>query len=357
MAIVDVSGVSKQYHNAWAVDRVSLTVADGAFFALLGPSGSGKTTLLRLIAGFLRPDAGAIRIGGAVMNHVPPHKRNIGMVFQQYALFPHRSVLDNVAFGLEMRGVGRKEREARARDALEMVRMAGRERAYPRELSGGQQQRIAIARSIAARPAVWLLDEPLSALDRKLRIDMQSELRALQRQLGITTVYVTHDQEEALAMSDAIAIFRDGRIAQQGSAQELYERPADSFVADFLGSANLIAGEVAKGSGGLCLAVEGGTFPMPADSRLAESDKVRLAIRPERLAILRAPAGDMAAGLPATVESIVYLGSDLRVVLRTRRGSRLVARAPSRGPAVADLAEGAEIFAAWNPEDAVIVAH
>ncbi|WP_454917719.1 ABC transporter ATP-binding protein [Xanthobacter sediminis] len=355
MAIVEISGVSKQYGNAWAVDRVSLTVADGAFFALLGPSGSGKTTLLRLIAGFLTPEAGVVRIGGAVMNHVPPHKRNIGMVFQQYALFPHRTVLGNVAFGLEMRGMGRKEREARAREALGMVRMAGRERAYPSELSGGQQQRVAIARSIAARPAVWLLDEPLSALDRKLRIDMQSELRALQKLLGITTVYVTHDQEEALAMSDGIAIFRDGRIAQQGTARDLYETPADSFVADFLGSANLIEGAVEKAPGGLCMMIEGAAFPMPAGRHLDAGDAVRLAIRPERLDILPAPPAE-AVGVPATVESIVYLGSDLRVVLRTRQGGRLIARAPGRG-LVPGLAEGAEIFAAWKPEDAVVVAH
>ncbi|MBB6309894.1 ABC transporter ATP-binding protein [Xanthobacter tagetidis] len=352
MASVEIAGVSKQYAGAWAVDRVSITVPDGSFFSLLGPSGSGKTTLLRLVAGFLRPDAGTVRIGPAIVNEVPPHKRDIGMVFQQYALFPHQTVLDNVAFGLEMRGMGRKAREAKAREALEMVRMAGRERAYPKELSGGQQQRIAIARSIAARPAVWLLDEPLSALDRKLRIEMQSELRSLQKLLGITTIYVTHDQEEALAMSDGIAIFRDGRIAQQGSAEDLYERPADGFVADFLGSANLIEGVVARGPQGLHVVAEGEAFRPSADHILRENERVHLAIRPERLDLSGAPGA--AQGLPARVESVLYLGSDLRVVLRTRGGALLVARAPSRGTA---LAEGAEVFAAFKPEDAAIVAH
>ncbi|MFG1424855.1 ABC transporter ATP-binding protein [Roseixanthobacter glucoisosaccharinicivorans] len=356
MAIVEVSNISKQYNKSWAVDRTSLTIADGSFFSLLGPSGSGKTTLLRLIAGFLQPDSGEIRIGGQTVNQVPPHKRNIGMVFQQYALFPHRTVLDNVAFGLEMRGMRREERERLAREALEMVRMSGREKAFPRELSGGQQQRIAIARSIAARPAVWLLDEPLSALDRKLRVEMQSELRSLQQLLGITTIYVTHDQEEALAMSDGIAIFRDGRIAQQGTPLELYERPVDTFVADFLGSANLLDGTAARAPQGWCVEIEGMRFPLARDANVSDRERVRLAIRPERLDLLRWDGHAAGAGLPASVESLVYLGSDLRVQLRTRGGSQLIARAPSRSD-LASLEVGHEILAVWRPEEAVVVAH
>jgi spermidine/putrescine ABC transporter ATP-binding subunit len=355
MATVELSDVSKQYGTTKAVDRSTITIPEGSFFSLLGPSGSGKTTLLRLIAGFLRPDTGTIRIGGHVVNDVPPHMRNIGMVFQQYALFPHRTVLENVAFGLQMRGIERAERDRRAKETLEMVRMAGREKSYPHELSGGQQQRIAIARSIAVQPSVWLLDEPLSALDRKLRVEMQTELRSLQRLLGITTVYVTHDQEEALAMSDGIAIFRDGRIAQRGSAQELYERPADSFVAEFLGSANLLDGSVVRSGLGWGVEIDGINFPVESASGFGEGDRVRLAIRPERLSLQCSTGGHTGEGLPATVQSVVYLGSHLRVLLRTGSGRTIVARAPSRSN-LADLQEGAGVFATWLPDEAVLVA-
>ncbi|MFU0507917.1 ABC transporter ATP-binding protein [Pseudaminobacter sp. NGMCC 1.201702] len=356
MATVEVSNVSKKYASTWAVSQANLVIPEGSFFSLLGPSGSGKTTLLRLIAGFLRPDSGVIKIGGAVVNDVPPHRRDIGMVFQQYALFPHRTVLDNVAFGLEMRGCGKAERFERARQALEMVQMAGRENAYPKELSGGQQQRVAIARSVAVRPAVWLLDEPLSALDRKLRVEMQSELRSLQRQLGVTTIYVTHDQEEALSMSDAIAIFRDGCIAQQGTARDLYEQPANAFVADFLGSANLLEGIFTKSTAGMCVEIEGVHLPVASNQPFAIGDKIRLAVRPERLEFAELSSAK-GWGLPAVVESITYLGSDSRFVLRTRRGTRLVARAASRSHlGSGGLTEGSEINVSWKPEETAIVA-
>lgn len=354
MATVELSDVSKRYGTAKAVDSSSITVPEGSFFSLLGPSGSGKTTLLRLIAGFVHPDTGTIRIGGEIVNGVPPHKRNIGMVFQHYALFPHRTALENAAFGLEMRGVGRRERERRARETLAMVRMEGRENSYPRELSGGQQQRIAIARSIAMRPSVWLLDEPLSALDRKLRVEMQSELRSLQRLLGITTVYVTHDQEEALSMSDAIAIFREGRIAQRGTAKELYERPANSFVAEFLGSANLLEGDIVRCESGWGIRIGGVPFPIETTAGFGEGDRVRLAIRPERVSLRCIADCGSARGLPATVQSIVYLGSHLRVILRTEGGSAMIARAPTQSDR-AELREGANVIAFWHPEEAVIV--
>jgi spermidine/putrescine ABC transporter ATP-binding subunit len=356
MATVELSNIHKQYNKTWAVDRASLTIPAGSFFSLLGPSGSGKTTLLRLIAGFLKPDIGEIRIGGALVNDVPPHKRNIGMVFQQYALFPHRSVLDNVSFGLEMRKCPRDERHRLAREALDMVQMKGRESSYPRELSGGQQQRVAIARSIAARPTVWLLDEPLSALDRKLRVEMQTELRSLQRLLGITTIYVTHDQEEALAMSDQIAIFRDGKIAQQGSPQELYDRPSDSFVADFLGSANLLDGVMLNTSGNWSIGIEGKQLPITNSYNAQAGTSVRVAVRPERIEIER-PGDDMHShGLPTVVESVVYLGSDQRLVLRTTGGIRLVAKRPTRnGPQ--ELAVGNKVLAFWKSEEAVVVAN
>lgn len=355
MATVELSNIHKQYDKTWAVDRASLTIPAGSFFSLLGPSGSGKTTLLRLIAGFLKPDIGEIRIAGRLMNDVPPHKRNIGMVFQQYALFPHRTVLENVAFGLEMRKCPREKTDRLAREALDMVQMKGRESSYPRELSGGQQQRVAIARSIAVHPAVWLLDEPLSALDRKLRVEMQTELRSLQRLLGITTIYVTHDQEEALAMSDHIAIFRNGRIAQHGSPQELYDRPIDSFVADFLGSANLLDGIMINASGRWSIDIEGERLPIANNFGAETGRAVRIAVRPERVTIKHPGTGVNAPGLPTVVESLVYLGSDQRLVLRTKGGNRLVARCPTRNEQP-QLAVGNEVLACWMPEEAVVVA-
>jgi spermidine/putrescine transport system ATP-binding protein len=353
VATIELIDVSKSFGTSLAVDSANILIPNGTFFSLLGPSGSGKTTLLRLIAGFLRPDKGDIFIGDRRVNDVPPHKRNIGMVFQSYALFPHRTVLENVAFGLEMRGVSREEVLKRSREALEMVRMEKRAAAFPRELSGGQQQRVAVARSISSRPAVWLLDEPLSALDRKLRIEMQVELRSLQRHLAITAIYVTHDQEEALAMSDRIAIFREGRIAQQGTARDLYERPADAFVAEFLGSANLLDAVLHKVDSGWAAEVEGSTFPLAVGPGFSDGSKVRLAVRPERLTLRSSPA---AGGLQATVQNLVYLGCDLRVALTTPSGSEIVARLPSTGvDGLAELREGSVVFASWRAEEAVLV--
>jgi ABC-type Fe3+/spermidine/putrescine transport system ATPase subunit len=241
-----------------------------------------------------------------------------------------------------------------AREALDMVQMAGREKSYPRELSGGQQQRVAIARSIAARPTVWLLDEPLSALDRKLRVEMQSELRSLQKLLGITTIYVTHDQEEALAMSDEIAIFRDGLIAQQGAPRQLYDAPVSTFVADFLGSANLLDG-IALGGAAPQINIEGAHFPLEHGSNVATGTKVRLSVRPERLRLHASRKAADQDGLSTVVESVVYLGSDLRLVLRTSGGARLVARTSSHGE-LAQIDIGSNVYANWNPGEAVVVA-
>ena len=353
MATVEVSGVSKSFGSAVAVDSTDLLIPNGTFFSLLGPSGSGKTTLLRLVAGFYRPDSGTIRIGGAIVNDVPPHKRNIGMVFQSYALFPHRTALENASFGLEMRGASREAALKAGREALALVRMDTREGAYPRQLSGGQQQRVAIARSIAARPAVWLLDEPLSALDRKLRVEMQVELRALQRHLGITALYVTHDQEEALAMSDSIAIFNDGRIAQKGTARELYERPRSAFVAEFLGSANLLPATLARDGASWFAEIDGRRFPLTEPGSFAPGQKVQLAVRPERMIVGVEPSGE---ALPATVQDLVYLGSDVRMGAVTAAGTRFLARVPSTGrPELRTLREGDRVFARWKAEDAVLV--
>lgn len=237
--------VSRAFGSVRAVDAVSFEIADGEFFAMLGPSGSGKTTCLRLIAGFEQPDAGAILLHGRPMQGVPPYERPVNTVFQDYALFPHMSVLDNVGYGLMVRGTGKAERQRKAQAMLELVALGSHGERRPGQLSGGQRQRVALARALVLEPEVLLLDEPLGALDLKLRQQMQGELKALQRQVGITFVFVTHDQDEALGMADRVAVFNQGRIEQIGTAQEVYERPATTFVAGFVGSSNIVAGAAA----------------------------------------------------------------------------------------------------------------
>src|SRR6266581_1426390 len=239
---IRIDGVVKRFGAVTAVDRAELTVEDGELFTLLGPSGCGKTTLLRLVAGFDQPDAGQIRFGDRVVNGLPPHERNIGMVFQNYALWPHMTVRANVAYGLRLRKLGSAEIEARLAEGLRKVNLIGLESRYPGQLSGGQQQRVALARALVLNPDILLLDEPLSNLDAKIRIQVRAEIRKLQQDLGITTMYVTHDQEEALSLSDRVAVMRDGRVEQISTPRELYERPVSRFVADFVGTNNFIAG-------------------------------------------------------------------------------------------------------------------
>jgi putative spermidine/putrescine transport system ATP-binding protein len=247
---VRLVNVSRRFGSVRAVDCVTLDVVEGEFFAMLGPSGSGKTTCLRLIAGFEQPNEGHIEIFGETAEGVPPYKRNVNTVFQDYALFPHMTVGENVAYGLKIKGVGRADREAKARDALAMVKLAGYEERRPAQLSGGQRQRVALARALVNGPKVLLLDEPLGALDLKLREQMQEELRALQKELGITFVFVTHDQGEALSMANRVAIFKDGKIVQVGSPADVYERPQSRFVADFVGSSNVLSPAFASSHGG-----------------------------------------------------------------------------------------------------------
>ena len=244
MSVVEIDRVEKHYGSVAALAGVSLTFADGEFFGLLGPSGSGKTTLLRAIAGFVDPDAGVIRLDGRDIGHTPVHKREIGMVFQNYALFPHMSVFDNIAFGLSVRGQPSQDIKRRVGEMLALVRLSGMEKRTPRQLSGGQQQRIALARALVTRPRLLLLDEPLGALDKRLRQQMQIELKQIQREVGITTIFVTHDQEEALTLSDRIAIFDEGKVVQAGNPHAVYERPATAFAANFLGDANFFEGKV-----------------------------------------------------------------------------------------------------------------
>ncbi|NJM82405.1 MAG: ABC transporter ATP-binding protein, partial [Tabrizicola sp.] len=249
-AAVEFRSVSRHFGAVRAVDRVDLTIAEGAFFAMLGPSGSGKTTCLRLISGFESPTEGAIRIFGEDVGRTPPHLRNVNTVFQDYALFPHMNVRDNVAYGLMVKGVARSTRHSRAEDMLALVHLDGYGGRKPAQLSGGQRQRVALARALVNEPRVLLLDEPLGALDLKLREAMQDELKALQKRLGITFVFVTHDQHEALSMADSLAVFNNGRIAQIGTPQEIYDRPQSRFVADFVGSSNVLPPHLTRALGG-----------------------------------------------------------------------------------------------------------
>ncbi len=354
MARVTLDRVSKQYGDVPAVRDVSLTVEEGTFVSLLGPSGSGKTTLLRLIAGFLAPDQGDIWLGDRRVNAVPPHRRNIGMVFQQYALFPHLTVFDNVGFGLDMRGIARTEAATRIRETLALVKLEGLEHRYPRELSGGQQQRVALGRSIAIKPALLLLDEPLSALDRKLRAEMQIELRQLQQVLGITTLYVTHDQEEALTLSDRIAILQDGVVAQVGTPREVYERPASVFVAGFMGTANVFEGIVEAEGAGLHVRSGSLALPIPSAGGPEPGSTIRVAVRPERVRVERsAPAG--APAIPGQVVSAVYLGAATHYHVEVAGRHRVLATTPNAREVGPVPERGDTVYLSWRVEDVLVL--
>ena len=293
-----------------AVDSVDLSVGDGEFFAMLGPSGSGKTTVLRMIAGFESPTSGVVHLGGRDVTRVAPFDRDVNTVFQDYALFPHMSVAQNVAYGLMVKGVGKAERRARTNEALASVQLDGFGDRRPRQLSGGQRQRVALARALVNRPRVLLLDEPLGALDLKLREQMQVELKAIQRDVGITFLFVTHDQDEALTMSDRIAVFNGGRIEQVGTAREVYERPASAFVAGFVGSSNVLVGDVAR--------------------RLV-GDDAAVSVRPERVRVGADVEGDVVAD--GVVSEVVYSGATSRVLVRLDAGADMSALVQNTGAA------------------------
>jgi spermidine/putrescine ABC transporter ATP-binding subunit len=311
-ADVYLRGVSKTFGTVPAVRDLTLAIPRGVFFSLLGPSGCGKTTTLRLIAGFEQPGAGAVFIRRTDVTAVPPYRRDFAMVFQNFALFPHLSVAANVAFGLRMRRIGGAERGDRVKEALALVKLAGYGERYPKQLSGGQQQRVALARAIVVRPAVLLLDEPLGALDKSLREDMQVELRQLQRQLGITTVFVTHDQEEALTLSDQVAVMRDGAVEQLGSPRALYERPRSEFVAGFLGASNFFDARVV-GHGAVEIA--GQRMNLAGDHGIGAA--LRIAVRPEKIALHRSSAD---RGLQARIREIVYRGATTHLYLDSAAG-------------------------------------
>jgi spermidine/putrescine ABC transporter ATP-binding subunit len=326
-----------------AVAGVELTVEPGEFFSLLGPSGCGKTTTLRMIAGFEEPDEGRVVIGGRDLTHVPVHHRDMGMVFQSYALFPHRTVAENVAFGLRMRKVAKAEANARVAAALAQVKLEGYEKRRPAELSGGQQQRVALARAIVIRPPVLLCDEPLGALDRKLRQAMQVELKELQRALGVTLVFVTHDQEEALAMSDRIGVMNSGRLEQVGAPAEIYDRPRTRFVAEFIGEINLIEGTM---SGGRFAAADGGGLP----ARSAGDGPAALALRPEKLRIVAAGAGV----IDGVVSDASFLGDQVLYSVALAGGRRLFVKEGNPGTG-ALRRNGASVGLRWEAQDAAIL--
>ncbi|TAN31626.1 MAG: ABC transporter ATP-binding protein [Castellaniella sp.] len=346
MSDVSIRQLEKRFgKSSIAVSNFSLDVEDGELVTFLGPSGCGKTTTLRMIAGFTPPSAGTIHIGDTDVTHVPAYLRGTGMVFQRYALFPHMTVRENVSFGLEMHKIKGAEREKRIRETLEMLKMDTFAERYPRQLSGGQQQRVAIARALSIQPTVFLLDEPLSNLDAKLRVEVREEIRSLQKRLGLTTIFVTHDQEEALAISDRMVIMNDGEAQQVGTPSGLYETPVNLFVADFLGKMNFFHGRIDAArrfitEDGLSLAVEG-----------ANDTTQHVGVRPERISLREAAEADNA--LPGVVESVSYLGPYANVSVRLAgSGQRLSCRLTNSGGAAATLVgHGARVYASFGATD------
>ncbi|HTL42017.1 MAG TPA: ABC transporter ATP-binding protein [Pseudolysinimonas sp.] len=331
---IRLRGLTKSFGSVTAVDALDLDIMPGEFFSMLGPSGSGKTTVLRLIAGFEQPTAGTIELFGDDVTRRAPFDRDVNTVFQDYALFPHMSVIDNVAYGLRVRGVGRAERRRRALDALASVRLEQFAERKPAQLSGGQRQRVALARATIIQPAALLLDEPLGALDLKLRQGMQVELKEMQRQLGITFVFVTHDQEEALTLSDRIAVFNEGRIEQLGTPQEIYEHPVSPFVADFVGTSNLFDAAEAK--------------------RMLRADGPR-SLRPEKIRLASAGAKPAAGhtALEGTVSEVIYLGTSTRILVDLDDGYRLNVLEQNVGGREQHDRRGARVTASWSPKDVV----
>ena len=357
-AAIEIAGVSKIYDgDVRAVDAVAMEIRQGEFFSLLGPSGCGKTTTLRMIAGFDTPSMGAIRVDGADITHVPAHKRDMAMVFQNYALFPHRTVAENVAFGLRMRGLEKETIARKVKAALAMVELSGMEDRRPNQLSGGQQQRVALARAIVIEPRVLLCDEPLGALDKKLRQQMQFELKQLQKSLGVTLVFVTHDQEEALAMSDRIAVMNRGRVEQVGTPVEIYDQPVTRFVADFIGDTNIFRGERVATATGPALAAGNGLSLMLPSSAQTGTGVLSIALRPEKISL--APAGDAGQATAETcaegvIESTNFLGGAVLYRIALASGHHVLAQQPNAG-AVRLFAPGNTVALGWKPSDLVVL--
>jgi spermidine/putrescine transport system ATP-binding protein len=361
-ADIHLENVTKRFAEVTAVDDLTLSIPRGAFYALLGPSGCGKTTTLRMVGGFEDPTEGAVYLGGQDVTQLPPYKRDVNTVFQSYALFPHLSVEKNVSFGLERRKTSKDEVRSRVAEALEMVQLAGYGKRKPAQLSGGQQQRVALARALVNRPRALLLDEPLGALDLRLRKQLQIELKRIQQEVGITFVHVTHDQEEAMTMADTIAVMSEGRIEQAGSAADLYERPRTEFVASFLGVSNLVDARLRASQNGHA-AVEthdGATLHVPSD-RIGPhgTDAVRIGVRPEKVTL--SPVGtDVATGanvLRGTVVVASFLGVSIQYVVRAAGGEELTVFAQNiDGAEPESLGPGREVQLSWDPHHTFVVA-
>ncbi|MCX8103749.1 MAG: ABC transporter ATP-binding protein [Candidatus Bipolaricaulota bacterium] len=343
---VELHEISKRFGQTTVVERISLRIRSGEFFSLLGPSGCGKTTTLRIIAGFESPDSGELLINGKLATHTPPQERDVNLVFQNYALFPHLTVEQNVAFGLEMQKLPRAQIRERVGKALELVRLSGLGARLPHQLSGGQQQRVALARALVTEPSVLLLDEPLGALDFKLRQEMQLELKRLQRDLKITFLYVTHDQEEALKMSDRLAVMHQGRVLQIGPPQEIYERPATRFVADFIGESNFLEGRVVHTAGRRAVVQIG---PLQtnvfSDTPLQLHQRVTLALRPERIQLCLPDAGN--GTWTGLVEELIYIGKETRY--RVRLSPEITVTVSSPG-ASNGITVGERVGLTWDPQ-------
>ncbi len=354
MSILGLVGIGKQFGTFTAVADVSLHVAQGEFISLLGPSGCGKSTILRMIAGLLEPDYGHIHLGDRDITHVPAHRRGIGLVFQSYALFPHMSVFENIAFGLRMRRVRETELRRRVDAALSLVRLTGLAARYPRQLSGGQQQRVALARALAPEPPLLLLDEPLSNLDAKLRADMQVELKRIQRDLGITTVFVTHDQSEALTLSDRVCILDQGRARQIGPPESLYFRPANIFVANFLGRSNRFAGRIAAmGEGGVRVHLENGLEIAAPPIDLATDTLVQVVLRQENLQLTEPAAAQGPNACVGRIGMRAFAGATTQYLVELDNGGELMVDLPTRS-AHGPTAPGESVGVRWA-RDSVIV--
>lgn len=359
--MIEFESVTKRFGSFTAVDAVSLNVRAGEFLTLLGPSGCGKTTLLRMLSGFETPDAGGIRIAGEDVTALPPYRRNVNQVFQSYALFPHLSVRANIAFGLRMQKVPKAEAARRVDEVVELVALGGFEDRMPHQLSGGQRQRVALARALVPGPAVLLLDEPLSALDAKLRKQMQVELKRLQRRLGMTFVFVTHDQEEALTMSDRIAVMRGGRIEQLGTPTEIYHRPGSGFVAEFVGEANLLAAERPGGASGreggvLRVRMEGGLELAVAAAAWPDgAERARVSVRPEKVCVSKRPIEGAENVFQATITEEIFQGAFDHLVLRTDAGTVLTAVVPNESAIMEALHEGDRVWCGLHLDDLVVL--
>jgi spermidine/putrescine transport system ATP-binding protein len=360
---IELAGIVKEFVShgdvVQAVAGVDLEIGIGEFFSLLGPSGCGKTTTMRMIAGFEEPTRGEVKLYGKSVLGVPPNKRDVNMVFQSYALFPHMSVFENVAFGLRRKGVAKDEITKRVGEIIETVGLSGREKRRPRELSGGQQQRVALARALVNRPRALLLDEPLGALDLKLRQAMQVELKRIQREVGITFIYVTHDQGEALTMSDRIAVMNEGEVAQLGSPRDIYEHPATLFVAGFIGTSNILSGAVQSVSGESAVILSGDgqhvEVPVRAGMPVATGANVDLTVRPEKMDI-RADAADCApCRVRGTVTEVVYLGTSTNYNVLTSTGAEVTVFVQNSNNADDVAARGQDVWLSWEPQHSYMI--